>query len=140
MSLTRLARRKSFQCMHRYALEGWTEAENRAEFGACFTPTGHGHNYELEAYFEGKVDPNTGMIANLAEIDKLMGEVVTPLDGKHLNFDVAAFAKRVPTTEALAEYLAGELIVKMKMKLAPGVRLAKVRLYEYEDLWVDVWP
>ena len=28
MSLTRLARRKSFQCMHRYAVEGWTEELN----------------------------------------------------------------------------------------------------------------
>jgi len=139
MSLTRLARRKSFQCMHRYALEAWTEEQNRAEFGACFTPTGHGHNYELEAYFEGKVDSTTGMIANLTDIDALMSEVVKPLDGKHLNFDVAAFTKRVPTTEALAEYLASELIAAKKKRLIE-VRLVKVRLYEYEDLWVDVWP
>jgi len=137
MSLTRLARRKAFKSMHRYSVEAWSEAQNRAEFGACFTPTGHGHNYELEAFFEGKIDPTSGMIANLADIDKLLGEVLAPLDGKHLNLEIPAFKTKVPTTEALAQYLADQLIERMKF---PGVRLSKIRLYEYEDLWVDVWP
>jgi 6-pyruvoyltetrahydropterin/6-carboxytetrahydropterin synthase len=137
MSLTRLARRKSFHCMHRYAVEAWSTEQNLKEFGACFTPTGHGHNYELEAFFEGKVDPTSGMIANLKDIDDLLLAVLAPLDGKHLNQEVPAFKSKVPTTEALAEWIAGSLIKSMKF---PGVRLAKIRLYEYEDLWVDVWP
>lgn len=136
--LTRLARRKGFQCMHRYAVDAWSKEQNAAEFGACFTPTGHGHNYELEAYFEGKVDAQTGMIVNLADVDSLLNRVLSPLEGKHLNNEVPEFKNQVPTTESLAEYLAQRLI--QEMNFGGGVRLVKIRLYEYEDLWVDVWP
>ena len=137
MSLTRLARRKSFQCMHRYAREAWTEERNKSEFGACFTPHGHGHNYELEAYFEGVPDRETGMVVNLADVDRLLDSVIEPLQGKHLSLEIKEFANKVPTTEAVAEWIAFQLIKKMDFN---GVRLAKIRLYECEDLWVDVWP
>lgn len=137
MNLTRLARRTRFQCLHRYAVGEWPKERNSAEFGACFTPHGHGHNYELEAYFEGPVDKQTGMVMNLAEIDALLKKVVSPIDGKHLNFEVAEFKDRVPTTEAVAVYLTDKL--REEMKPYP-VKLAKLRLYECEDLWVDVWP
>jgi 6-pyruvoyltetrahydropterin/6-carboxytetrahydropterin synthase len=137
MSLTRLARRKSFQCMHRYAVADWTPEKNAGVFGACFTPTGHGHNYELEAFFEGPIDPVTGMIANLVDVDRMLGDLLEPLDGKHLNEEVPEFKTAVPTTEAIANYLAAKLI---KLNKLNGVRIVKLRLFEYEDLWVDVWP
>lgn len=137
MSLTRIARRKSFQCMHRYAVADWPAEKNSAVFGACFTPTGHGHNYELEAFFEGLVDKTTGMIANLADIDALLSELLAPIQNKHLNEEVAEFKKSVPTTEAIASYLASRLI---KLNKLVGVRIVKLRLFECDDLWVDVWP
>lgn len=137
MSLTRLARRKPFQCMHRYAREAWSEERNRSEFGACFTPHGHGHNYELEVYFEGKPDAESGMIVNLADVDRLLNSVIEPLQGKHLDLEIPEFKAKVPTTEVLAEWLAQKLLKKMDF---PGVWLVKIRLYECEDLWVDVWP
>jgi 6-pyruvoyltetrahydropterin/6-carboxytetrahydropterin synthase len=137
MSLTRLARRKNFQCMHRYKNAKWDDQHNQAEFGACFTPHGHGHNYELEVYFEGEVNRETGMIVNLVEVDQLLTAVVAPLEGKHLNFEVPDFKGRVPTTEWLAQWLTDKMMKEFRL---PGVRLVKVRLYEYEDLWVDIWP
>lgn len=137
MSLTRLARRKSFQCLHRYNVDQWTSEQNQQNFGACFTPTGHGHNYEVEAHFEGPIDPVSGMILNLVDADLILQKVVGPLDGKHLNFEVPEFKNKVPTTEALATFLAAEIQRTLDI---PGVKLAKLRLYEYDDLWVDVWP
>ncbi len=140
MSLTRLARRKSFQCLHRYEVKDWTSEENARVFGGCFTPHGHGHNYEMEAYFEGPVDPVTGMILNLTEVDKLLAETIQPIEGKHLNFEVARFKDQVPTTEALASYLYERLKVRLSVLGLPDVQVARVRLYESENLWVDVWP
>lgn len=137
MSLTRLSRRRSFQCMHRYAREAWSEERNKSEFGACFTPHGHGHNYEIEAVFEGTPDKETGMVVNLADVDLLLNSVIRPLEGKHLSLEVQDFKDLMPTTEVLAEWIAKQMIKKMEFK---DVRLAKVRLYECEDLWVDVWP
>lgn len=133
--LTRLARRKAFRCLHRYAVADWSEARNRATFGACFTPNGHGHDYEMDVYFEGPVDPVTGMVLNLIDVDRILDEVVAPLKDKHLNFDVPHFRERVPTTENIAAWLAEAVIVRLP---AP-TKLVKLRLYENADLWVDVW-
>lgn len=139
MSLTRLARRRSFQCLHRYEVKDWSETQNLQEFGACFTPHGHGHNYEIEAYFEGAIDKTTGMILNLMDVDHLLERVIGPLEGKHLNFEIVEFNDRVPTTEMLAEYLSIKLLATMK-STHKTLRLVKIRLYESENLWVDVWP
>ena len=132
---TRLARRKAFHCLHRYGVDSWSEAKNQANFGACFTPHGHGHNYELEAHIEGPVDKETGMIMNLADVDQLLNQLIKPLNGKHLNFEIIQFKEQVPTTENLAQWLFSQL----ENKIPPPARLVKVRLYEYEDLWVDIW-
>lgn len=132
---TRLARRKSFQCLHRYANADWTEERNLATFGACFTPHGHGHNYDLDVYLEGPIAADTGMILNLIDVDALMERVIAPLRGKHLNFEVPAFRDQVPTTEALARYLFDAL----EPQVPAPARLTQLRLYESEALWVDVW-
>jgi 6-pyruvoyltetrahydropterin/6-carboxytetrahydropterin synthase len=134
---TRLARRRSFQCLHRYEVAAWSDEKNLDVFGACFTPNGHGHDYEVEAYIEGPLEPESGMILNLVDVDRILGEVVGPLNGKHLNFEVPEFAGRVPTTEVLGQYLFKQLQPKVS---SVGAELVKLRLYEYADLWVDVWP
>lgn len=132
--MTRLARRRAFQCLHKYVVPEWTDAANSSEFGACFTPHGHGHNYELEAYLEGPLDPVTGMIMNLADVDLVLNEVVGEIDGKHLNLEIPELEGQVPTTERLAHYLAAKLTPRFQTP-----RLVKLRLYEYDDLWVDLW-
>lgn len=136
MSRTRLARRKAFQCLHRYDVAAWSDQKNGEVFGACFTPHGHGHNYEMEVYLEGPVDPTTGMILNLVDVDQVLDAVIAPIKGKHLNLDVPEFLNKVPTTEMLAQYL----FERVAKSVAAPVQVAKLRLYEYDDLWVDVWP
>ena len=46
-----------------------THAQNRAVFGKCNNPHGHGHNYTVQVTLGGPVDPATGMVCNLAELD-----------------------------------------------------------------------
>ncbi|MGE0526876.1 MAG: 6-carboxytetrahydropterin synthase [Bdellovibrionales bacterium] len=138
MNRTRLARRRGFQCLHRYQVEDWPAEKNREIFGACFTPGGHGHNYSLEVYLEGVPDPVTGMILNLADLDRVLADVLSAVEGKRLHDEVPQLQGRVPTTENLAEFLFAQLQSRCG-RLAEGVRLVKIRLYEYEDLWVDVW-
>lgn len=133
--VTRLARRRGFQCLHKYVVPEWTESANSSVFGACFTPHGHGHNYQLEAYIEGPMDPVTGMIMNLADVDRILKEAVEPLDGKHVNLEVPELKDQVPTTERLAHYL----MSRLQPRFVGGVHLVKIRLYEYENLWVDLW-
>jgi 6-pyruvoyltetrahydropterin/6-carboxytetrahydropterin synthase len=130
-----LCRRVHFQCVHKYANQHFDENKNRAEFGACFTPHGHGHNYTLDVCVSGTIDPATGMILNLRDLDQLLKKSIQPLDGHHLNLEVPEFANTIPTTENILSYLHARIEPELKVF---SVKLERLRLFESEDLWVDM--
>jgi 6-pyruvoyltetrahydropterin/6-carboxytetrahydropterin synthase len=120
-----LTRRYAFSASHRLHSTSLGEAENQRIYGKCNNPLGHGHNYVVEVTVTGAVDPATGMIANLTELDAYVArEVLEPFDHTYLNKDVAAFRDVVPTTENLCIEIFGRL------KTFPGARLARIRLEE----------
>lgn len=136
--VVRMARRATFSSAHLYSSQNFSKAENQTTFGKCFTEHGHGHNYILEAYFEGRIDEKTGLIVNLLDVDTLLKELTEELDHKHLNFDVEEFHSKVPTTENLAKYCFDK-IEKLRSLQMPNIemKLYKVRLFENDDLWVE---
>jgi 6-pyruvoyltetrahydropterin/6-carboxytetrahydropterin synthase len=136
--IIRMARRSVFSCAHFYAQPQFSREKNLAVFGACFTDHGHGHNYTLEAHYEGPIDSSTGLLVNLIDIDVIMKSVTRELDHHHLNFDVDFFKSHVPTTEVMARYLFDGLLREQKKVLPSApLRLYKIRLFETEDLWVE---
>jgi 6-pyruvoyltetrahydropterin/6-carboxytetrahydropterin synthase len=125
-----------FSAAHRYHSDALSEEENRRVFGKCNRPHGHGHNYRLEVTVGGEVDPVTGMVMNLADLDRLLKEqVVEPLDHSFLNHDVEHFANVVPTSENIALWLRERLRPALDEL---GVRLECLRLYESDDLYAEV--
>ena len=64
-----LGRRYRFSASHRLHSAHLSEEENNRIFGKCNNPYGHGHNYVVEVSVSGDLDPATGMIANLADLD-----------------------------------------------------------------------
>jgi 6-pyruvoyltetrahydropterin/6-carboxytetrahydropterin synthase len=97
-----LSRRYHFSASHRLHSAHLTVEENCRVFGKCNNPFGHGHNYVLEVSVSGRVDPATGMIVNLADLDGFVERAVLQVfDHKSLNEDVAIFQELVPTTENL---------------------------------------
>src|SRR5499427_9006076 len=93
-----LGRRYRFSASHRLHSAHLGEAENERIYGKCNNPYGHGHNYIVEVTVTGPVDPATGMITNLEDLDGYVGrEVIEPFDHMYLNQDVEAFRDRVPT-------------------------------------------
>jgi 6-pyruvoyltetrahydropterin/6-carboxytetrahydropterin synthase len=120
-----LTRRYSFSASHRLHSERLDEAENQKIYGKCNNPFGHGHNYVIEVTLAGAVDPATGMIAHLGDLDAYVArEVLEPFDHTYLNKDVAAFQVLVPTTENLC------IEIFERLKKFPGARLARIRLEE----------
>ncbi len=94
--------RYEFSAAHRLHVPGLSEAENRDVFGKCNNPAGHGHNYTLEVVVRVPVD-EAGRSLDIADLDAAVDRhVVTPLDHKHLNHDVPAFADRNPSVENIA--------------------------------------
>lgn len=122
---TELGRRYRFAASHRLHTQELSEEENIRVFGKCANPYGHGHNYELEVAMSGIVDPVTGMIANLADLDSFVQrEVLDAFDHRSLNEDVAAFRDVVPTTENLC------IEIYRRLKTFPKARLERVRVQE----------
>lgn len=120
-----LGRRYHFSASHRLHSAHLSEEENCRIFGKCNNPYGHGHNYVLEVNVSGKVDPETGMIANLTDLDGLVERVVLQaLDHKSLNEEVAAFQKTVPTTENLC------MEIYRRLKGFSHAKLERVRIEE----------
>jgi len=120
-----LGRRYRFAASHRLHTPQLSEEENCRVFGKCNNPHGHGHNYIVEVSLSGEVDPATGMIANLADLDTFVEQqVLEELDHKSLNEDVAAFREKVPTTENLC------IEIFRRLKHFPHAKLERIRIQE----------
>lgn len=123
-------RRFTFSAGHRYWVDAWPAAENERVFGRL--TVSHGHNYTLDVTVRGPIDETTGMVIDLGELKRIVGEtVVDRFDHADLNAD-AIFRGRVPTTENLAVAV-WELLAP---KLGPD-RLWRVRVGEDPTLYVD---
>jgi 6-pyruvoyltetrahydropterin/6-carboxytetrahydropterin synthase len=96
-----LSRRYVLSASHRLFSEAYSEEKNRAVYGKCSNPHGHGHNYVIEVTVGGQVDPVTGMVCNLADLDNCVkSNVIDRFDHTNLNFD-EHFTNQVPSTENL---------------------------------------
>lgn len=96
-----LTRRYHFSASHRLHVDALTPDENRATFGKCNNPYGHGHNYIAQITFSGHVNPATGMVTNLADLDAFAArELLAHFDHANLN-TLECFRDLVPTTENL---------------------------------------
>jgi 6-pyruvoyltetrahydropterin/6-carboxytetrahydropterin synthase len=120
-----LGRRYHFAASHRLHNPQLSESENWRVYGKCNNPHGHGHNYSVEVRFSGEIDPATGMIANLADLDSFVQEhVIEPFDHRSLQDEVPAFSKAVPTTENLC------IEIFHRLKSFPKAKLETVRVEE----------
>ena len=120
-----LGRLYRFAASHRLHSPQLSESENDRVYGKCNNPYGHGHNYIVEVRFSGPVDPHTGMIANLADLDAFVNErVIEPFDHRSLQDEVPAFRNVVPTTENLC------IEIFERLKPFPQAALQAVRVQE----------
>lgn len=130
--MIRLSRKIHFNAGRSLWRRDWTEERNREVYGRE-SPHGYGHNYELQVTVEGEVDPQTAMVINLTDLDRILKEEVDrPLDHRNLNRDVPEFASTVPTAENLAAWIWKRVaarilaekwpcrIVHLRLKLTPG--------------------
>jgi 6-pyruvoyltetrahydropterin/6-carboxytetrahydropterin synthase len=108
MASALLTRRITFAAAHRYRRPEWSDAENERVFGLCARPSYHGHSYVCEVTVRGKIDESTGMLVDLAKLDRVLAaEVRERFDHRNINLDVPEFGegKWVPTGENLARFI-----------------------------------
>jgi 6-pyruvoyltetrahydropterin/6-carboxytetrahydropterin synthase len=121
-------RRYVLSASHRLHSDAMTDAENAAAYGKCNNPHGHGHNYVVEVLVSGEIDPETGMVLNLAALDETVQKrVMERFDHTNLNLD-SLFQNRVPTTENLCR----AVFELLDGGVGPA-KLAQVRVEETEN-------
>lgn len=121
-------RRYMLSASHRLHTDSLTLEENRAAYGKCSNPHGHGHNYVVEVVARGKVDPETGMVVDMAALDEVVQtRIVARFDHMNLNLD-PIFMNQVPTTENLCKTVFGLLKGTL-----PAGELEYVRVEETEN-------
>lgn len=121
-------RRYTMSASHRLHNEGLSAEANRAAYGKCNNPHGHGHNYIVEVLAAGAVDRETGMVVDLAVMDELVRtRVLDRFDHANLNRD-PMFTDEVPTTENLCK-----AVYKLLDGSLEPAKLAHVRVEETEN-------
>ena len=138
MPIGYLTRAVHFSSSHRYHRPDWSEERNRRMFGDAALPEGHGHNYRCEVTVRGEIDPETGLVLELPELDRVLREeVVERFHNRLINSAVPEFGPggQLPTTENLAAFV----LRALEARMPSGVRVYRVRVKEDRDLWSDVY-
>lgn len=95
-----------FAAAHRLHVDALSSEANRATFGKCNNPSGHGHNYRVEVAVRAPIDEQGQVMSGspATTLDAIVDEhAIQALDHKHLNIDVPAFAELNPSVENIAK-------------------------------------
>lgn len=123
-----IRQRFEFSASHRLHCPTLDDAANRALFGKCNSPNGHGHNYHLEVCAALALDDAHRLPAGT--FDRVVDEtIIRRFDHKHLNLDVPEFASLNPSVEHIAKVcheLLGPALARH------GADIASVTVWETE--------
>ncbi len=133
MAVCTLTRVVKFSASHHYAVPGWSDEQNQSAFGRTARP--HSHDYQCAVTVRGTPDPDTGLVVDLAQLDRvLQEEIVDRYEGRDLNADAAFSGGRtLPSNEALCI----DIWRRIAPRLAQGATLLTVRVQENPSLYAE---
>jgi len=110
MSIAFVTRKERFNAAHRLFRPEFSDEENLRIFGKCSNPNWHGHNYILWVTVKGEVSRETGFVADLKELSRIINEkVIVKLDHRNINLEVDFMSGKLASTENLAIAIWNEL-------------------------------
>lgn len=122
----KICRRETFNAAHRLFKPEWDDSKNSEVFGKCSSPNYHGHNYVLEVWIEGPIDPETGFVMDLKGLkDIITHEILDRFDHRNLNLDCPEFADLIPTAENIAIVIWNILREKISANLQIEIQLSE---------------
>ncbi len=132
-NMIQLTQQFEFSAAHRLHSPDLTADENRAVYGKCNNPNGHGHNYVVEVTIAQNNCPSTGALIELGKFQDTVNRlIIDRLDHKHLNLDVDYFRNVIPSVEnisiAIWDWLDGQF---------DTAQLSKIRVYETPKTWAE---
>jgi 6-pyruvoyltetrahydropterin/6-carboxytetrahydropterin synthase len=93
----------------------------------------HGHNWRVRVSVSADRLDAIGVVMDFHELERLVDAIVRPWHNTHLN-EAQAFAGRNPSAENVAVALVEGL------KLPPGVRVARVEVWETDENRAELSP
>ena len=116
-----LTRVYTLSAAHRLSSPFLSDEENDELYGKCGRSSGHGHNYTLKLTLSGTVDPASGMLVDIRDIDEVVNRyIIEPLDHKNLNVEL----NNLPVLSSET------LIAELWKRLAPHIK--NITLYKIE--------
>ena len=132
MGSTSIVRRYRFCAAHRLHTEHLSAEDNRAVFGKCNNPNGHGHNYVVLVTVAAAGDASSGRRVSLDELDRIVADrILARFDHHDLNED-PEFASRTTTGENLVLLIWDLLVTEL-----PSGQLQKVGVIETRDNYFE---
>lgn len=120
----KVCRRETFNAAHRLHNPSFSAEKNTEVFDKCNNPNYHGHNYVLETFVEGPIDPETGYVIDMKILsDMIKDEVLESFDHQNLNLDCPEFEHLNPTAENIAIVIWNKLRIKLDSKYELEIRL-----------------
>lgn len=130
-----ITRRERFSSAHRLFNPEWTEEKNASFYGGCANPNWHGHNYELWVTVKGEIKKELGYLIDLKLLGVLIREqIISKLDHKNINLEVAFMQGKMVSTENLAIGIWEEIEPHLKRM---GVDLHCIKIQETENNYVE---
>jgi 6-pyruvoyltetrahydropterin/6-carboxytetrahydropterin synthase len=130
-----VTRKEHFNAAHKVWRAEWSDEKNTAVFGKCANKNWHGHNYDLYVTIKGEPNPETGFVADLKHLSKLIkSEIIEVLDHRNLNIDVPFMQGKMASTEILAIEIWKQLLPHI---VQLGCNLHSIKLYETENNFVE---
>jgi 6-pyruvoyltetrahydropterin/6-carboxytetrahydropterin synthase len=113
-----------FSAAHRLHAGELSAAANRALYGKCNNPRGHGHRYLTEATIGGRYDERSGTLYSFTSLLSGLEEALRPWQDKHLDLETDEF-RDTPST---GENIVRALWPKCNSRL--NNQLVRLRLWE----------
>jgi 6-pyruvoyltetrahydropterin/6-carboxytetrahydropterin synthase len=128
-----LRQRFDFSASHRLHTPALSEEANRALYGKCNNPSGHGHNYQFEPCVAVRVGEGA-LGFSIDDLERLAErEIIRRFDHRNLNVDTREFAPGeglIPSVENIARVFYG--LMAPAVRDAPGgdAELRSVTVWE----------
>ena len=93
----------------------------------------HGHNFRVEALFEGENLGPEGMLIDFAVLKGYLRAIVADLDHKYIN-EIDYFRERASSSECMAIYIFDRL---EKLVTKDDVKVKEIRVWESENAYAS---
>jgi 6-pyruvoyltetrahydropterin/6-carboxytetrahydropterin synthase len=134
LPMTRMSEKFEFSASHRLHSPQLTDEQNRARYGKCNNPAGHGHNYEVQVILVGTPDAR-GLLMEIPGFEQIVHQtVIERFDHKNLNAEVPEFHELVPTVENISRVIYRLLAPKLQTATC---RLGSVTVWETPKTWCE---